>query len=319
MAASPNSARRNFTSENGSAFGYAGAPSITANHTRMGVKPDSQLDLPSPTTRRDLAGLIGRATISGYRNRQAFRDVERFCLLLGYARSGSTLVGSLLNAHPEIVIAQEADALRYVRAGLTRNQLFAIILDRDRQFADIGRRFHGFEYELSSLDQGRYTQLRVIGDKHASRATKRLHKDPGLLDRLRDFVGVPLGVIQLERNPFDTIASLARNRDIPISKAISVYRRLGHAVDEVRGRLGRDEVLEIRYESIVSEPDTWLPAICRFLGVDAPDNFVQTCSSIVEPSGHGGRVQFDYSRADRDAIDEIIASRPALAGYSFSQ
>ncbi len=294
-------------------------PSVTSKQMGMGMKPDSQLELPSPKTRLELAGLIGRATIGGYRNRRTFRDVERFCLLLGYARSGSTLVGSLLNAHPEILISQEADALRYVRPGLTRNQMFAIILDRDRQFAAIGRRFHGFEYELQGFDQGRYTRLRVIGDKHASRATKRLHSDPGLLDRLRDFVGVPLRMIQLERNPYDTIASLARNRDISISKATGIYRKLGLAVDEVRGRLNRDEVLEVKYESIASEPDTWLPAICRFLGVDVPNNFVQSCFSILEPGGRRGRVQFDWSRADHDAIDEIIALRPALSGYSFNQ
>ena len=107
-------------------------------------------------------------------HRRVLRDVEAFFLVLGYARSGSTLVGSLLDAHSDMVVAHEADILRYVRPGVSRRQLFAVLLERDRQFGSIERRWHGFDYAVPGGFQGRFTTLRVVGDKHAGRATRRL-------------------------------------------------------------------------------------------------------------------------------------------------
>jgi hypothetical protein len=35
-----------------------------------------------------------------------FADVHAFCLFVGYSRSGHSLVGALLDAHPGITIAE---------------------------------------------------------------------------------------------------------------------------------------------------------------------------------------------------------------------
>src|SRR5687767_7508658 len=49
--------------------------------------------------------------------------VSSYVFFVGYPRSGHSLVGSLLDAHPDMAIAHEMDALRFVR-GYSRNQLF---------------------------------------------------------------------------------------------------------------------------------------------------------------------------------------------------
>ena len=132
------------------------------------MTPDTAVQLPpKPMTRSQMARFMGRATVIGWRNRRAFADVQTFAFLVGYPRSGSTLFGSMLNGHRRWLMAHEADILRYVRPGVTRNQLFAMLVERDRQFATIGRRFNGFDDALPGRDQGQFTRLRVIGDKHA--------------------------------------------------------------------------------------------------------------------------------------------------------
>ena len=111
--------------------------------------PQGSWRVPRTSTAADAPriGPIHRgATIDGFVNRRTFRDVERFFFMIGYTNSGSTLVGTLLNAHPEVVVAQEADCFRYVRPGITRNTLYAMLILRDRQFAGIDRSYHGFEY-----------------------------------------------------------------------------------------------------------------------------------------------------------------------------
>lgn len=284
---------------------------------RMTPEPDLQM-MRKPMTRTEIATFFGRATIDGVKNRRAFRDVERFCFLVGYPRSGSSLIGSLLNAHPEVMIAHEADALRYVRAGVTRNLLFAILMERDRQFASIGRQWNGFDYDLPGLDQGRFSRLRVIGDKKAEITANRLHTHPSRLDRLRTLVGVPIRAIHIVRNPFDTIASLVRNRGIPVPMAIDRYRNLGGAVDEVRGRLASDELLDLRYEGFIQEPTPHLRDVCRFLNVEATDGYVHTCVSRVDAAGRRGRSTIEWSAEERRQVEKIIASRPMLQGYSFT-
>ncbi len=293
-----------------------GTPSSTGNDLPPRAAPGND-QLAKPKSRPELARFVGRATLEGFRHRRAFRDVERFFFLVGYPRSGSTLIGSLLNAHPEMVIAHEADSLRYVRPGITRNQLFAILLERDREFAAVERRWNGFDYSLPGLDQGRFTRLRVIGDKHAGRAARRLRDDPGLLDRLRAVAGVPIRVLHMTRNPFDNIASIARNRELPLAQAIEIFRDLGVAVDGVRAQLAPQELLDVAYESILRDPGGEISAILSFIGVGASAEYISSCATIVDRGGGRGRATVEWSTDERGQVEEIVASRPVLAGFRF--
>ncbi len=293
-----------------------GTASSTGCNSRSAGTPSND-QLTKPKSRPELARFVGRATLEGFRHRRDFRDVERFFFLVGYPRSGSTLIGSLLNAHPEMVIAHEADSLRFVRPGITRNQLFAMLLERDREFDSVQRRWNGFDYSLPGLDQGRFTRLRVIGDKHAGRAARRLRDDAGLLDRVRAVAGVPIRVLHIARNPFDNIASIARNRELPVAQAIEIYRDLGLAVDEVRARLAPDELRDVTYESILREPSGEISAILSFIGVGASAQYLSSCASLVEDDGHRGRAAVEWSADERRQVEEMARSRPVLAGYRF--
>jgi hypothetical protein len=271
--------------------------------------------LSKPMTRLELASFLGKATLQGMRHRREFADVKHVFFLLGYPRSGSTLIGSMLNAHPQMVIAHESDLFRYVRRGVTRNQLFAILLLRDQEFAGVDRQWNGFDYAVG--DQGQFTDLRVIGDKHAGRAARRLHENPPLLDRFRHVVGVPIRSLHNVRNPYDNIASIAHNRSLPVAKAIDIYRRLGVAVDDVLGRLKPEELFEVRYEDFTADPATWLTDICHFAGVEVTSEYVAACSALAEPGGRRGRHRVEWSATERDEVTEIIGSRRVLSGYTF--
>ena len=44
-----------------------------------------------------------------------FKDIETFCVFIGYPRSGHSLIASLLDAHPEMVFSNELNVLRYIK------------------------------------------------------------------------------------------------------------------------------------------------------------------------------------------------------------
>ena len=269
-----------------------------------------------PASSTEFAAFVARTTVHGVRYRRTFQEVECFCLLIGYPHSGSTLVSSVLNAHPEMVMGHETDILRYVRPGLSRNLLFSVILDRDRQFTAANRHWNGNDYAMPASGQGSFSRLRVIGDKCIARQAMRLHHDPPLLDRLRSTLDMPLRVIHLVRNPFDNIASIASKRGV-LSSRIEKYRALGEGMDDIRGRLRAEELCEIRYEDVVADPSRSLSDVCHFLGLEAPDEYLQDCVQLIRPSIQLSRFSVDWTESQRGEVEAIIAARSVLTGYTF--
>src|SRR6202008_4245050 len=68
------------------------------------------------------------------RYRHEFERVERFCLFVGYPRSGHSIVGAMLNAHRDAVIAHELVAAPLILNDCTREELYSRILARAHWF-----------------------------------------------------------------------------------------------------------------------------------------------------------------------------------------
>jgi len=270
--------------------------------------------LPDPSTKRELAAVAGRSLVFAARYHHRFSEVECFCLFVGYGRSGHSLVGSLLDAHSEIVIAHELDALRYVQRGFRRSQLYGLLLQRERAFTSVGRSWTGYDYSVPGQSQGTFRRLRVIGDKRGWMTTLRLGQRPELLDRLRRLVGVPLRVIHVTRNPYDNIATMAQRSDMSLDAAIAQYTALSDTVAEVHGRLRPEEIIDVCYEHFVAEAPASLAALCRFLGVEATESYVTGCSSIIRPPRQS-RDDLQWSAHQRTDVDRIIAAHPWFAPY----
>ena len=268
-----------------------------------------------PNTNTDLALFTARATILGVLDRGLFQDVERFCLLIGCGHSGSTLVSTVINAHPEIVMGHETDILRYVRPGVTRNTVFTVILQRDRQFTAAGRRWNGIDYSMPGSDQGSFSRLRVIGDKCIAKQAMRFHHDQRLLDLLRSKMNIPLRVIHLVRNPFDNIASIAPKQEL--SYRIKKYREVTKAIDDIRSRLTAEELYELRYEDVVADPRRSLSDVCECLGLDASEEYLQHCGQLIRPSTRASRFSVEWTASQKYEVEAMIAARSVLADYAF--
>ena len=87
------------------------------------------------------------------RYRADFARVQRFCLFVGYPRSGHSLVGALLNAHRHAVIAHELNAPPLILAGCTRDALYARILARAYWF-NLRRNTSNHSYQVPHQWQG---------------------------------------------------------------------------------------------------------------------------------------------------------------------
>jgi len=62
------------------------------------------------------AGLYLSSRINCRSTAALFDKVRTYVMFVGYPRSGHSLIGSLLDAHPNVVIAHEMDALQFVQS-----------------------------------------------------------------------------------------------------------------------------------------------------------------------------------------------------------
>jgi hypothetical protein len=265
----------------------------------------------------ELAAAYPTSLVRGHYRRQLFRDLETFCLFIGYPRSGGSLVGALLDAHPRVIVAQEVDVLRYVDARFTRTQLYDLILANSRAQANRGRRWTGYSYLVPNQWQGSFDELQVIGDKKAGGSTHRLRAKPILVDRLRESVGVPIKVVHVIRNPYDNISTIARRRRIELSKAVEAYFSLSRTATTVIDRLSADEVIHVRHEDVIADPRKSLRELCTFLGVATSDDYLQDCASIVFAAPHQSRHETHWAPQLIDRVAAQMLEYPHLQEYAF--
>lgn len=240
-------------------------------------------------------------------------------MFVGYPRSGHSLAGSLLDAHPEAVISHELDALRYLRAGFSRPQVYALILENDRRFTEEGRQAKvDYGYAVPDQWQGRFRRLRVVGDKKGGHSTSILRRHPHTLDLVRSKVGCPLRVIHVMRNPYDNIATmLARSSKWTLPDAVSAYFWLCEGVAAVRTRLTAEELLDLRHEDLLEDTPRALGRLCGFLGLEGSPDYVAACASVIRPSPHLSRERAPWNQALIDDVGSRAAAFDFLRGYSF--
>ncbi|MGE5272790.1 MAG: sulfotransferase [Verrucomicrobiota bacterium] len=249
----------------------------------------------------------------------AHPDLQAFCLFASYGRSGHSLVGSLLDAHPDVVIAHEANALRLVAEGTKRDELFRTLLENSRRSFERGRRQSGYSYVVEGQWQGRYRTLRVIGDKSGGRTTKLIGRAG--LRRFARTVGLPLRIVHQTRNPYDIVArrSLVLRDGVPKRTIEEATADLA-AMTDVNERLireGKYPVITLRHEALIAEPQGELARLCEFVGVEPESDYLDACAGIVYESPHRTRDRVEWSDAQLSAVDEIVARHHFLRGYSF--
>lgn len=267
----------------------------------------------------DLIPACAESLAGAMRCRATFAQVRRYCMFVGYPRSGHSLLGSLLNAHADAVVSHELDALRYFRFGFRRDQVFWLILERDRWFGRRGRTWTGYAYEVPGQWQGRFRRLHVIGDKGGGSTTDRLRRWPGLFDVLRRRLGVGLRVIHHIRNPFDNISTMWRKRRRPVTleRMVDQYFALCRTVATVLPRLGDEEVVQSRHEAFVTSPREELDRLVAFLGLTPTDDYLDACARLVFPSPKQSRRDAPWTPQLIERVQRGIDTYEFLRGYGF--
>ncbi|PSB21075.1 sulfotransferase family protein [filamentous cyanobacterium CCP2] len=256
----------------------------------------------------------------GFRNRSLFNSIGTYCMFIGYPRSGHSLLGSLLDAHPNAVISHELDALGFLESGFSKNQLFSLILRNDKNFTQNGREWTDYKYVVPNQYQGSFKELCVIGDKKGRVTTERLARNPSLLEKLKSTLKTRVKVIHVLRNPYDNISTIYRRcsrSSKSLSEAIEVYFFLCQGVADIKEMVDETEIIDIRHETFVEDPQMGMKQLIEFLDIDYTSEYLRDCASIVKNSPHKSRLDVDWTN-DLIRLVELKAKNfEFLEGYQF--
>jgi hypothetical protein len=256
------------------------------------------------------------------KNPLAFKDVQTYCMSIGHTKSGGSMLGALLDAHPNVILADEADALQFVQKGFTRDQIFHLLLRASRRELMKGRvtarRLGGYSWLVPGQWQGQFTTLRVLGDSTTGTSTRRLAGSIGLWDellKLMDKVNVRL--LHVIRNPYDPISVMMVRGKRTFEQALEHYTTSCEILVGLRKQIGSPNIHPVHYEEFIGAPQSRLAEICTFLGLEASEEYLTACAGILRPAPDRARDMVAWEQKWIAAVKETVSRFDFLDGYTF--
>ena len=148
------------------------------------------------------------------------QGIKKFVFFVGYARSGHSIIGTLMDSHPHVVISNEFfifrkfSELNRARNSTWRNHLFNLLYRKSVRDAGKSRdnEKKGYALGVKGLWQGQFKDyIEVIGDKSGGMTTLNYlgarEEFVRNYRKLKEKVAVPIRIIHALRNPFDIIST----------------------------------------------------------------------------------------------------------------
>ena len=274
--------------------------------------------------------------------------VRTFVFFLGHPRSGHSIVASLMDSHPHVVISHEADVFSKIYRGSlapTKQEIFNAIWKNTRRTIISGKRAEshdekGYTLFVDGLYQGRYSDyIDVIGDKKAHVTTMMLLRKP---DKWLDVFNTlnslteTLKVIYVIRNPYDNIATMIlytfntkhevgdakqSNQTYKVDSdtiegQIKLYFLRYKAVIDARKAYNLD-IIQIHGKDLISDPRGTLLKLCNDLGVACSNNYLDICSNKIFKTESRTRHKIMWTDRQLRMIQNNIERFSSLRGYNF--
>ncbi|MDY7005077.1 MAG: sulfotransferase domain-containing protein [Cyanobacteriota bacterium] len=257
----------------------------------------------------------------GWMNRHLFQDCEKYCMFIGYPRSGHSLVGTLLDAHPNIIIAHELDALKYIKAGFSSLQMYYLLLKNSQYFISktleipVAR----FKWIVPNQWNGKFTNLKVIGDKKGDGSTRILKNNFELLQTLSSAINIPIKIIHVIRNPFDNISTMYnKSPSRSLEVCIDRYFDLCHTNESIMKLIDSNNIFLLKLESLIAYPKKEIEEMIKsFLGIEVDNQYLEDCSSLIFDSPNKTRNKTPWNEELIELTQKKIDQVSFLKGYNF--
>ena len=248
------------------------------------------------------------------------KNVRGAVFTVGFNRSGSSLIGDLLSAHPNIVMDNESGIIRkYVNGEFTsRESLLSFIIKHDMD------RAYKKNYIVGQYQHHYDGNIEIIGDKHSPNNTVFLTKtESNTLEELEKFIKLPIKLLFNVRNPYDMVASMVnsipdwrQSQSEKIKQAIAFFKHRSADNMKLIRQVSADRIFMIRLEDFIASPKRMLSDICDFLGVAKTSEYLSDCATATYKVPKRSRDTLDWDEEHQKKIDALIEKYEFFNGYS---
>lgn len=275
---------------------------------------------------------------------------ENPIFIVGCPRSGTTVLASLLNRHPNIASGTETHFFNYVAKNNYNwahfdSESLSRLLEESRvvdfiKLAELSKQeiLNKFKnYDLSNIDSNlsyeeqskkiifNILMQSFLEHKHKSRFCE---KTPNHLQNVPEILKLypQAKIIHLVRDGRDTVNSLLKMPWRPSglvnnARFWSQYIKLGSRIETKLKDHHQNNLLQIRYESLLENPEITLKIICKFIGEDFNQKILDDSnedenifSSWENSWKHKSRESLDSSRVGA-SIKELSSDDQAILNY----
>jgi hypothetical protein len=253
--------------------------------------------------------------------KEALSSLKYFCVFIGYPYSGHSLVGSILDAHPGVVISHELHVGRLIRSGYPREKIFSMILLNSFHFAHQGRQWNNYQYTIPGEWNGRFDRLVVIGDKKGGKSAKFFTKKAEVLGEIATFSGLVPKYIHVIRNPYDMISTLyvKTSRKGPDKMEHVIHKILEQMarVEAIRKETEPENWHDLRHEELLSNPDKTIRQLFSFFNLTVSDGFIENCRKILFTKPHQSRFDVEWKPEEIGVVAQHIKNSIWFSEYTF--
>ena len=279
--------------------------------------------------------------------------VKYFVYFVGRAHSGHSTIASILDSHPHMIVAHEAQLFRdlqhdptcYTNKAGVFNELWGNSYNSTHCIGGVRSssahtmRNKGYSLQIKGLHQGSYiSHVDVIGDKNAGHTSfvmnhKSLEWDK-LFSRLKSLVNIPFKVIYVIRNPFDSIVSaqlyhlksykissvrksnetLDIGDDTGLAYQIDKHFAIHKGIMDAKERYNLD-MLEVHSKDLVEHPNATITKLCDFLGVSCSDTYIKGCSDTLFKTESKTRYKAQWTKNLISKVEDYILKYDNLLRY----
>ena len=219
--------------------------------------------------------------------------MEKFVFFIGYPRSGHSIVGSFMDAHPHMVIAHEFMLFKRFRKSSIEKGEIPLLQDKDYLFNALyrssvrdsmmgwrseGRDSKNYTLSVDSPWLGRYDgYISVIGDKSGGMTANMYSESPeefvAQYEQLRKTVGIPIKVIHCIRNPYDMLATsvLYRTGSKRSVSSFKLKMRELNGTEFMNARLNSENLMKLKLNVLENQ----VGAVSSIIDLVGADNILE--------------------------------------------
>ena len=282
--------------------------------------------------------------------RYVIDHINTYVFFLGHPHSGHSIIGSLIDSHPHVVISHEMGMFKKLSQGViapNKEEIFNAIWKNTVETIDHGIRAantKGYNLTVSNLCEGKYVDnIDVIGDKSGQGTVKLLLERPkkwlAAFNILKS-LNLTLKVMLVLRNPYDVIASnlmldvsimgnlkyryaYFKKNNMPITFTpkqinfyILFYFKYLKAIMEAKKTYNLD-IIEVHGKNIILDPKGSLLQLCNDLGVTCSKKYLDICSNKIYKTQSRTRRLINWTNESVKMVQQNIEKYTVLKGYNF--